>query len=65
MRRVKGRTSSKIFEEFLLVKKRYRERHFWTQRYFSVTSGELAKEMIQEYLAHHFEHDSNDNLNVE
>ncbi len=29
MRRIKGRTSSKLFEEFPHVKKRYWGRHFW------------------------------------
>ena len=55
MRRIKGRTSSKIFEEFPHVKKRYWGRHFWARGFFCVTSGELTKQMIQEYLEHHFE----------
>jgi len=33
--------------------------------YFCVTAGELSKEMIQEYLAHHFESDPNDRFDVE
>lgn len=37
MRRVKGRTSSKIFEEFPMVKKRYWGRHFWARGYFDGT----------------------------
>jgi len=55
MRRVKGQTSAKLFEEFPQIKKRYWGRHFWARGYFCVTAGELTKEMIQEYLAHHFE----------
>ena len=65
MRRIKGRTSSKVFEEFPLIKKRYWGRHFWARGYFCVTAGELSKEMIQEYLAHHFERDLNDSFEVE
>jgi putative transposase len=65
MRRVKGRVSRKIFEEFPLIKKRYWGRHFWARGYFCVTSGELTKEMIQEYLAHHFEKDPNDSFDIE
>ena len=57
MRRVKGRSSRKIFEEFPHIKKRYWGRHFWSQGYFCVTSGELTDEMIYEYLEHHFEKD--------
>ena len=65
MRRVKGRVSRKIFEEFPHVKKRYWGKHFWARGYFCVTSGELTKEMIQEYLEHHFEKDPNDKFDIE
>ena len=41
MRRIKGRSSSKLFECFPLLKKRYWGRHFWARGYFCVTSGEL------------------------
>jgi len=65
MRMVKGRTSSKIFAEFPQVKKRYWGRHFWARGFFCVTAGELTKEMIKEYLAHHFERDPNDGFDIE
>jgi putative transposase len=65
MRRVKGRVSRKIFEEFPHVKKRYWGKHFWARGYFCVTSGELTKDMIQEYLEHHFEKDPNDQFDIE
>lgn len=65
MQRVKGRVSRKIFEEFPHVKKRYWGRHFWARGYFCVTSGELTKDMIVEYLGHHFEKDPNDRFDIE
>ena len=65
MRRIKGRVSQKVFEEFPHLKKRYWGRHFWARGYFCVTSGELTKEMIQEYLSHHFEKDPNDQFDIE
>ena len=65
MRRVKGRVSRKIFAEFPHVKKRYWGKHFWARGYFCVTSGELTKEMIQEYLEHHFEKNPNDRFDIE
>ena len=65
MRRVKGRVSQKVFEEFPLIKKRYWGRHFWARGYFCVTSGELTEEMIQDYLAHHFEKNPNDRFDIE
>ena len=65
MRRVKGRSSSKLFEEFPKLKKRYWRRHFWARGYFCVTAGELTKEMIMEYLDHHFEAKDNPNFEIE
>ena len=65
MRRIKGRSSSKLFEEFPHLKKRYWGRHFWARGYFCVTAGELTKEMIKEYLDHHFEGKENPNFDIE
>lgn len=65
MRRIKGRSASKLFEEFLHIKKRYWGRHFWAKGYFCVTSGEVTDAMIQSYLAHHFEPNPNDKFKVE
>lgn len=65
MRRIKGRTSRKIFEEFPHIKKRYWGRHFWARGYFCVTAGELTKQMIADYLAHHFERDPNDSFDID
>ena len=65
MRRIKGRTSSKLFEEFPHLKKRYWGRHFWARGYFCVTAGELTKKMIEEYLEHHFEGKENPNFEIE
>ncbi len=60
MRRVKGRSSSKLFEKFPELKRRY-----WARGYFCVTSGELTEEMIKEYLEHHFEPKGDDNFRTE
>jgi len=65
MKRVKGRTAMKIFEEFPVLKKRYWGRHFWARGYFCVTAGELSKEMIAEYLAHHFEKQDHSPFEIE
>ena len=65
MRRIKGRSSSKLFEEFPLLKKRYWGRHFWARGYFCATAGQLTEEMIQEYLEHHFEPNPADNFRTE
>lgn len=65
MRRIKGRTSSKLFEEFPNLKKRYWGRHFWARGYVCATVGQMTEEMIQDDLAHHFESDRPDNFRTE
>jgi putative transposase len=65
MRRIKGRSATKLFEEFPKVKKRYWGRHFWARGYFCATSGQVTDEMIQTYLEHHFEPSKDDNFKTE
>jgi len=65
MRRIKGRTSSKLFEEFPHLKKRYWGRHFWARGYFCATSGQVTDEMIKSYLEHHFEPSPDERIKVE
>ncbi len=65
MRRIKGRSASKLFEEFPGLKKRYWGRHFWARGYFCVTSGQVTDEMIKNYLEHHFEPRGDDNFRTE
>ena len=65
MRRIKGRSSMKLFESFPDLQKRYWGRHFWARGYFCATSGELTEEMIKNYLEHHFEPKSDDNFRTE
>lgn len=65
MRRIKGRTASKLFEDFPMLKKRYWGRHFWARGYFCATVGEMTEEMIKQYLEHHFEPDVASEFKVE
>ena len=65
MRRLKGRTSSQLFEEFPTLKKRYWGQHFWARGYFWATVGEISEAMIKEYLEHHFEPDPAKDFQVE
>ena len=53
MKRVKGRTSRRLQEEFLQLKKRYWGRHFWAIEFGGWTTGNITDEMVQEYLEHH------------
>ncbi|WP_428353666.1 IS200/IS605 family transposase [Methyloprofundus sp.] len=65
MRRIKGRSARKLFEEYPVLKKRYWEKHFWARGYFCVTVGQMSEEMVTNYLEHHFEANPNDNFKAE
>ena len=65
MRRIKGRSARKLFEEFPTLKKRYWGRHFWARGYFCVNVGQVTDEMIQEYIEHHFESNPSDNFKTD
>ena len=65
MRRIKGNTSSRLFEEFPHLKKRYWGRHFWARGYFCARVGQMTQEMIKQYLENHFEPNPNDGFQME
>ncbi len=53
MRRIKGRSSRRIQQEFPAIKKRYWGCHFWARGYFSATSGAITNDVILQYLDNH------------
>jgi len=55
MRRIKGRSSRKIQQEFPSIRKRYWGCHFWARGYFSTTAGNITQYTILQYLADHIE----------
>jgi putative transposase len=65
VRRIKGRTSSKLFEEFPHVKKSYWGAAFGARVCFCATVGQMTEEMTKQYLEHHFEPRPNDNSKME
>jgi putative transposase len=65
MQRIKGRTSSYLFEEFPHLKKRYCGQHCWARGYFCATVGQMTEEMIRVYLEHHFEPNPNVDFRME
>jgi putative transposase len=58
MKRLKGRTSRKLQQEFSHLEKRYWGRHFWAIGYGAWSTGNITEELIQKYLEHH-RHPSN------
>ncbi len=55
IRKVKGRSSFKVQQEFPELKKRYWGRHFWGRGYFSTTSGAITDDVILQYLENHID----------
>jgi len=53
VKRLKGRTSRILQQEFPQLKKRYWGRHFWSIGYGGWSTGNITDEMLQEYLEHH------------
>jgi len=65
MRRIKGRTASELSDEFPMIRKKYRGRHFWAGGFFCATSGNVTDDMIKAYPEHHFEPEKDDNFKTE
>lgn len=55
MRRVKGRSAKRLFDDFPRLKQRFWGRHLWARGYFCVTSGAMTQEKIEDCLKHHFD----------
>ena len=53
VRRVKGRSSRKIQQEFPAIRKRYWGCRFWARGYFCTTSGNITDDVILQYLEAH------------
>ena len=51
IKKLKGRSSRKLQQEFPELNKRYWGRHFWGIGYWS--TGNITDEMVNDYLEHH------------
>ncbi|MFV0392242.1 MAG: IS200/IS605 family transposase, partial [Paludibacteraceae bacterium] len=49
VKKLKGRTSRRIQEEFPHISKKYRERNFWAIGYVVWSTGNITDEMVQNY----------------
>lgn len=63
-KRLKGRTSRRLQEEYPALSKRYWGRHFWAIGYGVWSTGNITDEMVQEYLEHHRDPSNLDNDNI-
>ena len=53
LKRLKGRTSKKLQQEFPELRKRYWGRHFWAIGYGAWSTGNITEDLVKEYLEHH------------
>ena len=64
VKKLKGRTSRKIQQEFPALKKKYWGRHFWAIGFGCWSTGNITDKMVNEYLEHHRK-SGNDNFILE
>ena len=62
VKRLKGRTSRLLQQEYPELQKRYCGKHFWAIGYGAWSSGNITDQLIEEYLEHH-RHPSNQDSN--
>lgn len=60
VKRLKGRSSRRLQEEYPELRKKYWGRHFWAIGYGAWSTGNITDKMVQEYLEHHRKGSSND-----
>ena len=53
VKKLKGRVSRKLQQEYPLLSKRYWGKHFWAIGYGAWSTGNVSDEMVNEYLEHH------------
>ena len=53
VKQLKGRSSRKLQMEFRELSKQYWGKHFWAIGYGVWSTGNVSKEMVEEYLEHH------------
>ena len=63
VKKMKGRTSRKLQQEYPELKKRYWGKHFWAIGYGAWSTGNISEKMVQEYLEHHRNPSNQDNDN--
>ncbi|MDL2262079.1 IS200/IS605 family transposase [Bacteroidales bacterium OttesenSCG-928-I21] len=53
VKKLKGRSSHHLQQEFPDLRKRYWGQHFWSVGYGAWSTGNITDQMVQEYLSHH------------
>ena len=63
VKRLKGRSSRKLQQEFSELKNHYWGRHFWAIGFGCWSTGNITDEMVNDYLEHHRKPDDTDESN--
>ena len=63
VRRMKGRTSRLLQQEYPALKRRYWGKHFLAIGYGAWSTGNVSEALVAEYLEHHRESSNQDNDN--
>ena len=63
VKKMKGRTSRRLQQEYPELKKRYWGKHFWAIGYGVWSTGNISEKMVEEYLEHHRNLSNQDNDN--
>jgi putative transposase len=63
MKRLKGRTSRLLQQEFPQLQKQYWGKHFWAIGYGAWSTGNITDDVIEKYLEHH-RHPGNNDTNA-
>ncbi len=61
VKKLKGRSSRKLQQEFPELKNRYWGRHFWAIGFGFWSTGNITDEMVNDYLEHHRKPNDNSN----
>ncbi|MGR3279540.1 IS200/IS605 family transposase [Acaryochloris marina NIES-2412] len=60
VKRLKGRTSRLLQQEYRELEKRYWGKHLWAIGYGAWSTGNISEQMVEEYLEHHRPVSNND-----
>ena len=63
VKKLKGRSSRKLQQEFPSLKQKYWGRHFWGIGFGCWSTGNITDEMVNEYLEHHRRPDDGNSTN--
>ncbi len=67
MKRIKGRTSYKLLNEYRGLKKAFWGQHLWARGYFAASTGNVTDEVIKKYIEEQskMERDKDDDFKVD